>query len=131
MQQTQALYIYSEAEILKQKFIEQQQQYIKQQNELSKNPNLGPGAYDPDFKQVKKAAPATDWASSKAAQRAGDTAKTTSPAQKKSGLLEPPGPGTYEVGAAGKIGGTQPLKDQADIERRRKANNFNHYKLLQ
>lgn len=34
------------------------------------------------------------------------------------------------MGAAGKIGGTA-LKDQADVEKRRKANNFNHYKLLQ
>ena len=41
-----------------------------------------------------------------------------------------PGPGTYEVGAAGKIGGTA-LKDLAEIEKRKKANNFNHYKLLQ
>jgi len=35
-----------------------------------------------------------------------------------------PGPGSYEVGAAGKIGGNA-KSDDADIEKRKKANNFN------
>ena len=64
---------------------------------------MGPGAYDPDFKQVKKVAPATDWASSKA-QRAPvvQDNKIKSSASKKN---LSPGPGTYEVGYADKIGG--------------------------
>jgi len=68
MPEHQTVFIYSEAEILKQKFIEQQQQYVKQQNEISKNPGLGPGAYDPDYTKLKKAAPAIDWAARKAAR---------------------------------------------------------------
>jgi hypothetical protein len=38
-----------------------------------------------------------------------------------------PGPGSYEVG---KLGINSVAKDVADIERKKQANNFNHYKLL-
>lgn len=100
----QTLYIYSEAEILKQKFIEQQQQYIKQQHDISKNPALGPGAYNPDYKKVKKAAPSTDWATSKA-QRVNEhkTISANSPKKKKDPIL--PGPGAYNAGTNTLIGG--------------------------
>ena len=126
-QTQQPLYIYSEAEILKQKFIEQQQQYIKSQQEVSKNPpGLGPGAYEPNYKVTRKAMPATDWGASKVPRIAPEK-EALSP---KRGSQNLPGPGTYEVGAAGKIGGAV-QKDVADIEKRKQANNFNQYKLLQ
>ena len=41
-----------------------------------------------------------------------------------------PGPGSYEVGAAGKIGGSI-QKDLNEVEKRKQANSFNNYKLLQ
>lgn len=39
-----------------------------------------------------------------------------------------PGPGSYEVG---KLGINSLARDVADIERKKHANNFNNYKLLQ
>jgi hypothetical protein len=100
--------------------------------ELSKNPGLGPGAYDPNYKITKKTIPATDWAASKVSRPIGGDKESSSPTGAKKTLNQGqlPGPGSYEVGAAGKIGG-QVTKDVAEIEKRKLANSFNHYKLLQ
>ena len=54
--------------------------------------------------------------------------KESSP--KKAAAPNLPGPGSYEVGAAGKIGGSV-QKDLNEIEKRKQANSFNNYKLLQ
>jgi hypothetical protein len=51
-------------------------------------------------------------------------------ASPKKGTASVPGPGAYEVGAAGKIG-SNVAKEVAEIEKRKQANNFNQYKLLQ
>jgi hypothetical protein len=73
---------------------------------VTKNPGLGPGAYKANYNVTKKSIPAIDWASSKVPRAlGGPDATSKDPASpKKSTAL--PGPGSYEVGAAGKIGGS-------------------------
>lgn len=72
---------------------------------MTKNPGLGPGAYKANYNVTKKSIPATDWGSSKVPRALGGPDANKDPASpKKSTTL--PGPGSYEVGAAGKIGGS-------------------------
>ena len=78
---------------------------------------------------MRKAAPATDFASSKAPRVAVPGEKgIDSPSKKKKDPVLP-GPGAYNAGAS--IGANAQKEQDDDVERRKKQNNFNHYKILQ
>ena len=101
---------------------------MKQQNELSKNAGLGPGAYDPDYTKLKKAAPVVDWIASKAQRFETNEKDSASPKKQKEAA---PGPGQYDVGVATGLIGANSIKDKVeDIEKRKKQNSFINCKLL-
>ncbi len=93
---------------------------------MSKNPpGLGPGAYEPNYKVTKKAGPIADWGASKVPRMAPNRDALSPKRGAGNAAANLPGPGTYEVGAAGKIGGNALQKDVAEVEKRKQANNFN------
>jgi len=89
---------------------------------------LGPGAYDPDYTKLKKAAPIIDWAARKAARF--DAKETQSPKNASKEAL--PGPGQYDVGVATGLIGANAVKERVeDVEKRKKQNSFANCKLIQ
>lgn len=77
---------------------------------------MGPGAYDPDYKKVRRAAPTTDFASSKVPRSQIIDDKDTP--NKKNGTM--PGPGSYDH-SANKTTEAGSTKDLDVIEKKKKA----------